>query len=162
MGLNPHIEVSVHVDAPPEDVWRVVSDVTRSGEWSGESRGCEWLHGASSAEPGTRFKGQNLRRGWRWTRVSQIAKADRPRELVWRTLSTVIYPDSTEWRITLEPEAGGTRVTEEMQILRMSRLLDVFLYWFMPPHRDRTQDLQGDLQRLKAVVEAGAAGSESA
>lgn len=153
-SLKHHIEVSVHIDAPPEAVWEVVADVTRSGEWSGECHQCEWLEGASSAEPGARFQGSNLRRGHGWNRINEVMKADRPRELVWRTIPTMVTPDSTEWRITLEPDAGGTRVSEEMRIVRMSRLIEMFLYWYMPPHRDRTSDLLEDLDRLKSVVEA--------
>ncbi|HZU13075.1 MAG TPA: SRPBCC family protein [Chloroflexota bacterium] len=153
-GLNHHAEASIHIDALPQAVWAVVADVTRNGEWSGETLGCEWVGDARAAEPGARFRGRNLRRGWRWTRTSEILRSDTERELVWRTVSTPVYPDSTEWRITLAPEDGGTRVTEGFRIVRMSRLMDFFLYWFMPVHRDRTPDLQEDLQRLKRVVEA--------
>jgi uncharacterized protein YndB with AHSA1/START domain len=153
LGLKRHIEVSVQIDAPPDAVWEVIADVTRSGEWSGESRGCEWLDGASGPEPGARFAGCNRRRDWRWNRVNEVVNADRPHELVWRTLSSALYPDSTQWRIALEPAAGGTRVSEEMLVLRMSRPLELLLYWFMPPHRDRTTDLIEDLGRLKTVVE---------
>jgi Polyketide cyclase / dehydrase and lipid transport len=38
--------VDVVVDAAPEVVWRVVSDVTRTGEWSHECREVRWLDGA--------------------------------------------------------------------------------------------------------------------
>lgn len=42
-------EVHVHVDAPPEIVYGVVSDVTRMGEWSPETVKCAWLDGAVGA-----------------------------------------------------------------------------------------------------------------
>ncbi|GAC1519546.1 MAG: SRPBCC family protein [Chloroflexota bacterium] len=153
--LKHQIEVSVHVDASPDAVWDVIADVTRGGEWSGESCGCEWLDGATRAEPGARFRGRNRRRGWRWNRINEVASADRPRGLVWRTLPSALFRDSTEWRIALEPDAGGTRVSEEMQVLTISRPMEIALYWCMPVHRDRTADLLEDLRRLKAVVEAG-------
>ena len=38
-------QVSVDVDAPPEQVFELVSDVTRMGEWSPESTGAEWRSG---------------------------------------------------------------------------------------------------------------------
>lgn len=161
-SLKRHIEVSVHIDAPPEAVWEAVADVSRSGEWSGECLQCEWIDGASSAEPGARFQGRNVRRGHGWNRVNEVVRADLVRELIWRTLPTAIAPDSTEWRIVLEPEADGTRVSEEMRVLRMSRPMEIFLYWYMPPHRDRTADLIEDLGRLKKVVESGQPGHTSA
>lgn len=162
LGLKRQAEASVHIDAAPEAVWAVVADVTRNGEWSGESQGSRWIDGANAAVQGARFKGRNLRRGLRWTRTCEVLKGDPPREFVWRTLWAVVYPDSTEWRIALEPEAGGTRVTEGFQIVRLSRPMEIVFHWLMPVHRDRTTDLHEDLQRLKSVVEAGATRSESA
>jgi uncharacterized protein YndB with AHSA1/START domain len=149
--------VSEWIAAPPEVVWQLVADVTRGGEWSGESLGCEWLDGAHEAKPGVRFRGRNKRRVFRWTRVSEVVSAVPLRELTWRTLHSLLYPDSTEWSIKLEEEAEGTRVTEEMHLLHMNRLMEIGIYWFIPAHRDRTQDLAGDLRRLKAVAERLAA-----
>ena len=46
-------EVDIHVNAPPEAVWRVVADLDRMGEWSPECYRVEWLDGAHSpATPG--------------------------------------------------------------------------------------------------------------
>jgi Polyketide cyclase / dehydrase and lipid transport len=145
--------VSEWIAAPPEVVWGLVADVTRGGEWSGESLGCEWLDGVHEATPGARFRGRNKRGLFGWQRISEVISVDRPRTLVWRTVPTFMYPDSTEWRLGLEEEAGGTRVTEEMRILRMYRPMEIGIYWFIPAHRDRTQDLAEDLQRLKLVAE---------
>ena len=36
-------EAQVHVDAPPEVVYGVVSDVKRMGEWSPETIKCDWI-----------------------------------------------------------------------------------------------------------------------
>ena len=37
----------MHIDAPPEKVWALVSDVTRIGEFSPETFEAEWLRGAT-------------------------------------------------------------------------------------------------------------------
>ena len=37
--------VTVHVDAPPEKVWELVSDVTNTGRFSPETFEAEWLDG---------------------------------------------------------------------------------------------------------------------
>ena len=39
--------VTVHMDAPPEKVWALVSDVTKIGQFSPETFEAEWLDGAS-------------------------------------------------------------------------------------------------------------------
>ena len=40
-------EVTVHMRAPVEDVWALVSDVTRIGEFSPETFEAQWTHGAT-------------------------------------------------------------------------------------------------------------------
>ena len=45
--------VHVHIDAPAQRVWAVLSDLERMGEWSPECYRVEWLDGAHSpATPG--------------------------------------------------------------------------------------------------------------
>jgi Berberine and berberine like len=59
--------VEVIAGAPIGSVWRVIADVTRTGEWSHECHHVTWLGGATAAAPGVRFRGRN-RSGWlRWT-----------------------------------------------------------------------------------------------
>src|SRR5262245_25411777 len=101
---------SVDVAAAPDAVWDVVADVTRVGEWSHECVGAEWLDGATAAAPRARFRGRNRSGLFRWGRTCEIVTAE-PWELTWRTVPTILYPDSTEWTIRLEAAAaGGTRI----------------------------------------------------
>jgi hypothetical protein len=55
--------VTVHMDASPDRVWELVSDVTRVGEFSPETFEAEWLGGASGPEVGARFRGHVKRNG---------------------------------------------------------------------------------------------------
>ena len=57
LRVGKSCEASVVVDAPVDAVWSLVSDVTRTGEWSVECRGVEWLDGASGPVKGARFRG---------------------------------------------------------------------------------------------------------
>ena len=50
-------EVTVHMDAPVERVWDLVSDVTRIGEFSPETFEAEWVDGASGPAVGAKFRG---------------------------------------------------------------------------------------------------------
>lgn len=155
-------QATTTIEAPPRAVWDVVSDVTRTGEWSGECRGCEWVAPAATAVPGARFRGRNRRGGMRWTRVNEVVTADEPRELVWRTVAQFPYLDSTDWRLRLEAAEGGTEVTENFEIVKMSKAMDRLLSVVMPAHRDRSADLAADLARLKALVESSAADGAAA
>ena len=53
----------MHVDAPPEVVWGLVSDVTNTGRFSPETFEAEWLDGATGPAVGTRFRGHVRRTG---------------------------------------------------------------------------------------------------
>jgi len=144
-------------DAPPGAVWRVVADVTRTGEWSHECHRVRWLGAATAAAPGARFRGSN-RSGWlRWRRVCGILTADPPRELAWRTVSTPLYPDSTEWRILVQPAGPGTRIAESFQVVRLPPAwLDRLMALVNPSHIDRAAALENDLRRLAALATGSA------
>jgi Polyketide cyclase / dehydrase and lipid transport len=147
--------VEVVTDASPEAVWAVVSDVTRVGDWSHECRTGEWVDGATAARAGARFRGRNRidRRGW--TRLNEVVSVDEPRELVWKTVPTALFPDSTRWSITVEPVAGGTRIVQRYEILKLNPLLDRLFYLTTPKHRDRTAALTDDMRALGEVARSG-------
>ena len=143
--------VEVTVDADIDDVWAIVRDVTRVGEWSHECVGAEWLPDATVATPGARFRGRNRSGMFRWGRVCEIVSAD-PYELVWITVPTTFYPDSSEWRITLSEADAGTRISQQFRVLRAPKVLAVLYALMIPAHRDRTAALVEDLQRLGEVA----------
>lgn len=151
--LKKSCEASVDIDASVKTVWELVSDVTRTGEWSVECRSAEWLDGATAAEPGARFRGRNRRNATRWSRICEVLDVDSPRRLSWRTLPTRLLPDSTRWEFELAPNGAGTLLTERMQVLKIPGLYDRAFALMLPQHRDRTPDLEADLQRIKAHVE---------
>ena len=139
--------VAVTVDADIDEVWDAVRDVTRVGEWSHECTGAAWLGDSTSAKPGARFRGRNRAGVFRWGRVCEILSAE-PYELVWVTVPTALYPDSSEWRIALEKVDGGTRITQGFRVVRAPKLLAVLYALVIPAHRDRTAALTEDLKRL--------------
>ena len=132
----------------------MLSDVTRVGEWSGECRRSEWVCDSAAPTPGARFRGTNRRGLMRWTRLNEVDVADAPNEIVWHTIFDTLQRDSTEWSFRLRPTPDGTEVTESFRVLRLSRTLEIFLSLIQPAHRDRSEDLADDLERLKKVVEA--------
>lgn len=154
LRVGKSCEASVVVEAPLEAVWALISDVTRTGEWSVECRGAEWLDGATGPTKGARFRGRNRRNGTRWSRVCEVLEVDPAKRLVWRTLPTRLLPDSTRWEFELVPAEAGTTLTERMQVLQIPALYDRLFAAMLPAHRDRTTDLEADLRRIKARLEA--------
>jgi hypothetical protein len=148
--------VEVTVDATVQEVWQVISDVTRVGEWSHECHTARWLGAASGPSPGVRFRAGN-RAGWaRWSRTSEIISVDPPREIVWRTVPTRLFPDSTEWRLRVEPARGRTLITQSFTVLRAPWLLDRLYARVIPSHQDRDARLAEDLARIGAAARRGA------
>ena len=143
-------EVALDVRATPTQVWAVLADPTRVGEWSHECRTVTWVDGHARAAVGARFRGSNQVGALRWSRTCTITELEPDRLLVFRT-SGGLPPDSTEWRFRLEPAAGGTRITQSFRILKFPRVVELATIVFNPPHRDRSEALRGDLARLGAV-----------
>jgi len=144
--------VRVVVDATPEDVWQVVSDPTRIGDWSHECHSGRWVGGANRPVVGARYRARN-RAGWaRWGRTSELVTVDPPHQLVWRTVPTAFFPDSTEWSLRLEPAEGGTRITQSFRVVRAPGFLDPVYALLVPSHRDRDARLAADLARIGPVA----------
>ena len=71
-------ETSIDVNASPEHVWSLITDVTQMGRWSPECWSCTWLDGADGPVVGARFKGRNKRGLMRWSTISTVVVADQP------------------------------------------------------------------------------------
>ena len=130
-------EVHVHVDARPEQVYGVVSDVTRMGEWSPETVACEWIDGASGPAVGARFKGTNKRGLVRWSTKPVVVVADAGREFAFE-----VGPD-VRWTYRFDADGSGTKLSESFEMLRDIRWYYAFAErWLM-----RVDDRKADLER---------------
>jgi hypothetical protein len=110
---------SVLVARTPDEVYALVSDVTRMGEWSPQCRACWWDEGAGP-EVGSWFTGRNETSEGRseatgeiisartWETRSQVVAADPGREFAWEVNNGWVH-----WGFRLEPAEGGTsRLTQ--------------------------------------------------
>ena len=105
-------EVSLVIDAPPAEVWDLVSDVTRIGEFSPETFEAKWTRGSTGPEVGAYFAGHVKRNGvgptyWSPCRVT-VCEPERTFEFSVGTDSVTV----NNWGYRLEAEGTGTRVTE--------------------------------------------------
>ncbi len=104
------VSVSTAVAAKPEAVWRLVSDVTRMGEWSPETRSCRWLGGADGPAAGARFRGSNRHGILRWSTTCTVTAAAEGERFTFDVTYGPV-PIST-WDYVFAATADGTEVTE--------------------------------------------------
>ena len=102
---------SIVVARSPEDLYDMVSDVTRMGEWSPVCTACWWDDGLGP-EPGAWFTGRNELPERTWETRSQVVVADRGREFAF-----VVGGSWVRWGFTFSPVDGGTQVTESWEFL---------------------------------------------
>ncbi|MCW5253049.1 MULTISPECIES: SRPBCC family protein [unclassified Streptomyces] len=108
----------IQVAASPESVYSVVSDLARSGEWSPECRGGEWVGGPPSAV-GTVFRGRNERAddvvGWApvvrgtWYTEAEVVAAEPGRTFRWAMRTADGRRQESVWGFDVAP--GGAEGT---------------------------------------------------
>ena len=158
MKKGTHGEARIHISAPPEKVYDLVSDVTRIPEWSPECIRCTWIGGATGPAVGARFKGTNKRSFMRWSTKPRVVAADSGREFAF-VANAVPVGDTTKWTYRLEPSGdGGTDVTESFEIVH-----DVPRYIVLGEKlmgiKDRKADLEANMQQTLERIKEAAEGS---
>jgi Polyketide cyclase / dehydrase and lipid transport len=147
-------EVSLWMDASPAEVWDLVSDVTRIGEFSPETFEARWRRGYDAPEVGAKFKGHVKRNGvgpTYWTPCT-VTVCEPERVFEFSVGSDEVALNN--WGYRLEPSNGGTLVTE---YFRLEPNLGLRIYWtLLGPLRGRTNQrgMRTTLARMKQVLEA--------
>jgi len=101
---------SVVVACSPEALYDLVSDVTRTGEWSPICAACWWDDG-DGPRVGAHFTGRNVTPTRTWETRSKVVAAEPGREFAW-----VVGESIVRWSYRLEPTDGGTRLTETWEL----------------------------------------------
>ncbi|MBS2937726.1 SRPBCC family protein [Nocardioides sp. J2M5] len=147
---------SVVVAATSEAVYDLVSDVTRTGEWSPICRWCRWDDDAEPGTVGAWFTGHNETPARTWETRSQVVAADRGREFAWE-----VGQGFVRWGFLLEPDGDGTRLTETWAFLPAG------LSMFAEKYGDRAADeieertraahagIPATLAAIKRIAEGG-------
>ncbi|CAN5506539.1 SRPBCC family protein [soil metagenome] len=98
---------SIVVAVTPDELYALVSDVTRTGEWSPICTACWWDEGPA-AQLGAWFIGRNETPERSWETRSQVVAADPGLEFAWEVNNGWV-----RWGYTFEPVGPeATRLTE--------------------------------------------------
>jgi hypothetical protein len=151
----PSASAHTEVNASPEAVYALVSDLPGMSQVAVEFERGVWLGAVREARVGARFRGYNRRSWRRWTTVSKVISAEPGKQFAFDVTVAGGIPIS-RWQYDIEPTPDGGRVTEQTWDRRPS--------WFRPFTNLATgvqnrgevnrQNMESTLRQLKAAVEA--------
>jgi hypothetical protein len=112
---RPSTEAELLIAAPPTVVWQLVCDIAVPARFSSEFQGGEWLGETTGPALGAQFRGRNYHEAaGTWETVSTISEFEEERLFGWAVGDPAI--PAARWRFCLQPEGGGTRLRQWMQI----------------------------------------------
>lgn len=150
-----HASVTLHIDAPPDRVWAIVSDITNMGSYSPEVFEAEWIAGATGPALGARYRGHVKRNEigptyWTTCEVTECTPGE-----VFEFAVVMRAKRVNTWRYEFAPGAnGGTEATESFRLPEnvLTRLWRP-LGGFLRENRNK-RDMLRTLEGIKAVAEA--------
>jgi uncharacterized membrane protein len=112
---NPTVQVQTWIGASPRRVWELVSDIELMPTMSQELQSIEWLDGAREPAVGAKFIGRSKHESLgEWATTSHVIECEPQRVFAW-AVEDPANPTAI-WRFRLEPENGGTELSEWMQM----------------------------------------------
>ena len=151
-----HDGVSLHMRATPEKIYDIVSDVTRTPEFSPEILECTWLDGATGPVVGARFKARNKvpnRPSWNNKPVVTVVEPGKK----FAFARTEAFAGTVEWTYEFTSDGDGTLVTESYDVTTKLSPIGWFVIGVLFARKNRRADLRAGmeqtLERLRAAVE---------
>jgi uncharacterized protein YndB with AHSA1/START domain len=157
-----HDSVTVHMAAPPDRVWSLLSDVTRIGSYSPETFEAQWIEGATGPAVGARFRGHVKRNGRGpvyWTSCT-VTECEPGRTFAFG-VGAVGKPPLNVWRYDIVLAGDGSDVTESFTLRPTWSLR---LYWAVlgwARGKTNRNGMRTTLERIRDEVEAAPASPPS-
>lgn len=108
------------VDASPDEVYDLVSDVSTISRWSPNALDAAYDPG-EGPHAGAWFSGRNRRDGKEWIARSRVTRADPGAAFTFTVGDT--EDGIVRWSWTLHPQGRGTVVQQSWQLLRLAPVL---------------------------------------
>jgi hypothetical protein len=151
MADQIRVERTIRADAI--ELYDLVSDLTRMGEWSPENTGGKWVKAAEGPVVGARFKGSNKSGRLRWS-TDVVVTAARPGEQF--AFDVTFGPFKiANWAYLFEQDGNKTRVTEtwtDHRVPVVGTVSSMLIGIRDRPGRNR-ENMEATLARLAATVE---------
>lgn len=149
--------VDRYIEASPEAVYDLISDVTRTPERTPDIVRCEWLDGATGPAVGARFKSTNRQgRGPNWSNKPVVTVATPGEEFSFTR--TEPFAGTILWRHWFVAEGTGTRMYQSYEVIRPISAMGWFIIDTLYGMKDRQTDLRlsmtRSMDRVAELVEA--------
>jgi len=148
--------VTLHMNAPSDRVWALVSDITRMGDYSPEVVEAEWIDGSTGPRVGARYRG-HVRRNEKWPvlywTTCEVTECEVGKVFEFAVMLRERRVNT--WRYEFdETDSGGIDVRESFDLgdklyVRIWRPLGGFLR-----ERRNKRDMLTTLERIKSVAES--------
>lgn len=103
-----NLEATIAIDATPERVWAVVSDLSRMPEWSPQ---CRVMRPLGAVREGTRTVNIN-RQGWKWwPTTAKVVRFEPNASIAFR-----VVDNRSVWSFDIAPAAHGATLTQRRTI----------------------------------------------
>lgn len=150
------LEASIEINASPQDVWAIVADLPRMGEWSPQCKMMKVIGG--TVREGAKTVNINRKGFLVWPTTAKVVRFEPNKSVAFR-----IAENRTIWSYELEPTAAGTKVTERREAPTGTSKVSQFLVKTVLGGNDGFEvelvdGMNATLRRLKAEAE----GSSSA
>jgi len=148
-----HDAVTVHMSATPDKFWGLVSDVTKTGQFSPETFEAEWLDGATGPAVDARFRGHVNRNGWglKYHTTCRVTACE-PGKVFEFAVEQNGKATST-WRYEIVAADDGVDVTESFRLADMLPLKIYWALWGWSRGKVNRNGMRTTLERIKAVAE---------
>ena len=110
-SILSHQESTI-VEASADFLYDLLSDITRTGEWSPVCTSCWWDDEAEAGRVGAWFTGRNELPHRTWETRSEVVAAERGREFAW-----VVGGSFVRWGFSFAAAENGTVLTESWEFL---------------------------------------------
>lgn len=115
---DPCVMDTVQIDASPDEVYRLITDLPTLASLAEEAVAMEWRKG-SAVQPGAVFTGHNQSASRRWSTRCTVTDAEPGRRFAFDVRHTVL--PIARWQYDLAAADGGCRVTESAWDRRLDR-----------------------------------------
>ncbi|WP_186627718.1 SRPBCC family protein [Rhodococcus sp. BP22] len=151
--MSKTLEATIDIDANPEQVWKIVSDLKRMGEWSPQCKLMKVFGG--DVRRGTTTFNINRKGLLVWPTRSKVVEFEPNKKIAFRVLD-----NKTIWSYSLTPNGTGTSVVEKREAPSGTTAISSFLVKNVLGGSDQfdvelVDGMNKTLQRIKAETEKG-------